>query len=959
MAIPMNAWDTFLGPNAGYAQELYERYRQDPASVDAATRAFFEQSSPPLPPVPAPEPAPTVSMAPSAAWGVTEGVTEREMRIIVGAAKLARMIRQYGHLAARFDPLGSQPPGKEALTLTAHGLTESDLARLPASIVWPNDDPHGAKDALEAIEMLRALYSGALGYEFAHIQDEQERNWLHDTVESGAFRQPLTPDEQRHVLRRLTEVEMFEQFLHSTFMGQKRFSIEGMDALVPMLDDIIHSAAEAGTREVLIGMAHRGRLNVLAHVLGKPYAKIFSEFHTAADKEMVPSEGSAGINYGWTGDVKYHLGARKLVRESELAQVALTLAHNPSHLEFVNPVAEGFTRAAQDRRDERGAPQQNLDKALCITIHGDAAFPGEGVVAETLNLSRLSGYQTGGTIHIIANNQIGFTTSADQDRSTLYASDLAKGFEIPIIHVNADDPEACLSAVALAHAYRQRYHKDFLVDLVGYRRWGHNEGDEPAFTQPRLYARIAEHAPVRALYAERLATADVVSPSDAEEMRQEALKRLKQAHADLLAGLVPEEQVALEVSPTLASVVTAASADALRTYSEALLQRPPGFTPNTKLQRLLARRRETIDKPGGIDWGFAETLAFAAILADGVPIRLTGQDTERGTFSQRHDTLHDTTTGATYIPLQALPQARASFAIYNSPLSEAATLGFEYGYSVKAPDALVLWEAQFGDFANAGQVLIDQFIAAARAKWRQHPGLVLLLPHGYEGQGPEHSSGRLERYLQLAAEDNLRIVNCTTAAQYFHLLRAQAKLLTTAPRPLIVMTPKSLLRHPRAGSSLSDLTESAFRPVLVDERIAPDDVRRLILCSGKVVVELEAAMAGQPTQSDWIAVARVEQLYPYPQAEVEATLRRYPSLAEVVWVQEEPRNMAAWTYVAPWLAAHLPRDVALRYVGRPERASTAEGLPDAHAAEQARIISEALGGERPARVETREGEYVS
>ncbi|HEY7848472.1 MAG TPA: 2-oxoglutarate dehydrogenase E1 component, partial [Ktedonobacterales bacterium] len=577
-----------------------------------------------------------------------------------------------------------------------------------------------------------------------------------------------------------------------------------------------------------------------------------------------PSAGSAGINYGWTGDVKYHLGARTTVRESELAQVALTLAHNPSHLEFVNPVVEGFTRAAQDRRNERGTPAQNVDKALCVTIHGDAAFPGEGVVAETINLSRLPGYQTGGTIHIIANNQIGFTTSAEQGRSTLYASDLAKGFEIPIILVNADDPEACLSAVALAHAYRQRYHKDFLIDLVGYRRWGHNEGDEPTFTQPLLYASIAEHATVRARYAERLEAEGVVAPVDAETMQHAAQERLKQAYEELQAGHVPEEQADLEVSPPLASVATAESAATLRDYNEALLARPPGFTPNAKLERLLARRREALEKPGGIDWGFAETLAFAATLADGTPIRLAGQDSERGTFSQRHDALHDARTGGVYIPLQALPQARASFAVYNSPLSEAAALGFEYGYSVHAPNTLVLWEAQFGDFANAGQVLIDQFIAAARAKWRQLPGLVLLLPHGYEGQGPEHSSGRLERYLQLAAEDNLRVVNCTTAAQYFHLLRAQAKLLATAPRPLIVMTPKSLLRHPRAGSSLSDLTEGRFEPVLADEQAAPEAVRRLILCSGKVVVELAAALAARSAPPDWIAVARVEQLYPYP-----------------------------------------------------------------------------------------------
>ncbi len=951
----MDAWDAFFGPNAGYAQELYERYLLDPSSVDAATRAFFDHAPPP----PSPRPEHAAGLATAPARNADEGVSDREIRLVVGTAKLARLIRQYGHLAAQLDPLGAPPPGNQTLTLAAHGLTEAELARLPASIVWPNGHTHGARNALEAIDTLRAIYSGALGYEFAHIQDEQERGWLQDAVESGAYRQPLAAEERRDLLRRLSEVETFERFLHSTFIGQKRFSLEGADVLVPMLDELIHDAAEAGTRETLIGMAHRGRLNVLAHILGKPYAKIFSEFHTAPDKALVPSEGSVGINHGWTGDVKYHLGARKTVRESELAQVALTLAHNPSHLEFVNPVVEGFTRAAQERRDERGAPQQYVDKALCVTIHGDAAFPGEGVVAETLNLSRLPGYQTGGTIRIILNNQIGFTTSADQGRSTLYASDLAKGFEIPIVLVNADDPEACLSAVALAHEYRQRFHKDFLIDLVGYRRWGHNEGDEPAFTQPILYARIAEHPTARALYAAQLEAEGVAQAADVEAMQREAHARLKQAYEELLAGHLAEEPAELETAPALASVATATPDAALRTYNEALLARPAGFTPNPKLERLLERRREAIEKPGGIDWGFAETLAFAAILADGTPIRLTGQDSERGTFSQRHDVLHDAQTGAIYTPLQALPQARASFAIYNSPLSEAAVLGFEYGYSVHAPNTLVLWEAQFGDFANAGQVLIDQFIAAARAKWRQLPGLVLLLPHGYEGQGPEHSSGRLERYLQLAAEDNLRVVNCTTAAQYFHLLRAQATLLASAPRPLMVMTPKSLLRHPRASSSLGDLSAGSFKPVLDDEQRQPEAVRRLILCSGKVAVDLDAALAAQPSPPDWIAVARVEQLYPYPEMALAATLRRYPHLAEVVWLQEEPRNMAAWSYIAPRLAAQLPAGVTLRYVGRPERASTAEGMPNAHAAEQARITSEAFGGERPTTVETREGQYVN
>jgi 2-oxoglutarate dehydrogenase E1 component len=962
----MDAWSTFFGPNAGYAQELYERYIQDPASVDAATRAFFDRASPPPPPevaigtAPPSPPAPPLKREGSQMRATTtvEGISDDEIRLAVGTAKLARMIRTYGHLAAHLDPLDTPPQGNRALAPAAHGLTEDDLANLPASIVWPGGDTHGARNAREAIATLRAIYSGSLGYEFAHIQDEDERAWLHESVESGAYRQPLAAEDRRELLRRLTEVDTFERFLHSTFTGQKRFSIEGTDMLVPMLDELIHAAAETHTREVLIGMAHRGRLNVLAHVLGKPYARIFSEFHTAPDKEMVPSEGSAGINYGWTGDVKYHLGARRTVRERDLAQVALTLAHNPSHLEFVNPVVQGFGRAAQEQRDERGAPQQDIDKALCVTIHGDAAFPGEGVVAETLNLSRLPGYQTGGTIRIIANNQIGFTTAADQSRSTLYASDLAKGFEIPIVHVNADDPEACLSAAALAHAYRQRYHKDFLIDLVGYRRWGHNEGDEPTFTQPLLYARISDHRRVRELYAATLEAEGVVSSAEAEAMQREVQERLKQAYDELMAGHISEEQAALEQSPALASVETAVPADELRAMNEALLARPADFTPNTKQGKLLERRRAGIEKPGGIDWGFAETLAFAAILADGAPIRLTGQDSERGTFSQRHDVLHDAKTGAAYIPLQAIPQANASFAIYNSPLSEASVLGFEYGYSVHAPNTLVLWEAQFGDFANAGQVLIDQFIAAARAKWRQLPGLVLLLPHGYEGQGPEHSSGRLERYLQLAADDNLRVANCTTAAQYFRLLRAQAALLATAPRPLVVMTPKSLLRHPRAGSSLSDLTEGSFRPVLDDLHGEADAARRLILCSGKVVVDLETALDAQPALREWIAVARVEQLYPYPEEAIAATLRRYQHLAEVVWLQEEPRNMGAWTYIAPRLELQLSDGVALRYVGRPERASTAEGLPNAHAAEQARIIGEALGGERTAGVETREGQYV-
>ncbi|MGN6672685.1 MAG: 2-oxoglutarate dehydrogenase E1 component, partial [Thermomicrobiales bacterium] len=819
---------------------------------------------------------------------------------------------------------------------------------LPATIVWRTAGPE-AGTCRDAINRLRAFYMGTIGYDFDHVQDYDERDWLTKQVESGVLRQPLEVAERRALLQRLTDVEVFERFLHSTFQGQKRFSIEGVDALVPMLDEVIRLSAENGAREALIGMAHRGRLNVLTHVLGKPYSVIFSEFHHAPNKDLFPAEGSRGITQGWTGDVKYHLGAHKALREGDLVQIQLTLAHNPSHLEFVNPVVTGGTRAAQERRLERGLPRQDLDRAVCVTIHGDAAFPGEGIVAETLNLSRLRGYQIGGTIHIIANNQIGFTTPAREGRSTLYASDTAKGFEIPIIHVNADDPEACLAAVRLACAYREQFHKDFLIDLIGYRRWGHNEGDEPTYTQPLMYGKIAGHPTARAIYAGRLQALELVTKDEVEALVGQTQERLRAAYAEMEAGHLPDEPPPLADAPPLTSYRTAAPEALLRAINEALLARPAGFTPNPKLERILLRRRDALDKPGGIDWGQAEALAFGAILTDGTPIRLTGQDAERGTFGHRHLILKDAETGASYSPLGALPEARASFAIYNSPLSEGAVIGFEYGYSSHASETLVLWEAQFGDFANAGQVLIDQFVASARAKWRREPSLVLLLPHGYEGQGPDHSSARLERYLQLAAQDNLRIVNPTTAAQYFHLLRAQAASLQNALRPLIVMTPKSLLRHPRAGASLADLTDGGFQPVLDDTAVSDRAaVTRLILCSGKVAVDL----AGErPEDAGWVAVARVEQLFPFPADALRAVVGAYPNLREVVWVQEEPHNNGAWTSIAPRLAATLPPDLAarLRYIGRPEMASTAEGMPDAHAAEQARIIAAAYGGESGSR----------
>lgn len=931
----------FYGPNAGYAIELYERYRDDPNAVDEHTRSLFSTISD--------ETMDRIIKEEGASrQGDTSvmpvgGVSDPNfVAKVVKARQLARNIREFGHLQARFDPLGISPrrvvDDPEVL-----GLQDDDLKTLPSTIAW-SKDPKPPGTALDAINRLRQVYSGPLGYDFSHVHNFDERDWLRTTVESGTLDQPLSQEEKRSLLNRLTEVEVFERFLHTNFPGQKRFSIEGTDSLVPMLDELIILSARTGSREVVMGMAHRGRLNVLAHVLGKPYLKIFSEFHTAINKDLVPSEGSRGINSGWTGDVKYHLGAHKMVHERDLVEVRITLANNPSHLEFVNPVIEGATRAAQEDAHGPGFPEQDVERALAILIHGDAAFPGEGVVAETLNLSRLRGYHTGGTIHIIMNNGLGFTTSPRDGRSTLYASDLAKGFEIPIVHVNADDPEACLTAIRIAHAYRTIFHKDFLIDLVGYRRWGHNEGDEPAFTHPRLYRAIADHPTVRTIYRDGLIGQNIVSELDAEAMAARVQATLQHAKEQLNGGILEDDDHLIPNQfPPLPSD-TGVSADKLRALNDALLARPADFHPNPKLDRQLQRRREAMEKPGAIDWGMAEALAFATILADGTPIRLTGQDSERGTFSHRHSVLHDTDNGATYTPLQHLPQAKASFAVYNSPLSEAAVLGFEYGYSVESPHTLTIWEAQFGDFANAAQVLIDQFIAAGRSKWKEVSGLILLLPHGYEGQGPEHSSGRVERFLQLSGNGNMRVANCTTSAQYFHLLRQQAKLLKTDPHPLVIMTPKSLLRHPLAASSLADLAQGKFHAVL-DDLSATDhlaSVQRLVFCSGKVAVDLMSARKTEAKPSDHVALVRVEQLYPFPAEDIRHILQKYPAVDEVVWMQEEPKNMGAWRYIEPLLRSEIPARIPLVYLGRPERAAAAEGIAEMHTQEQARLVNEAL-----------------
>ncbi|MFN8591736.1 MAG: 2-oxoglutarate dehydrogenase E1 component [Thermomicrobiales bacterium] len=931
----MSDLSAFYGPNAGYVLDLYERYLADPNSVDAETRSAFAGVDPAaVEALLRPAGAAATPVAAQAPAGPLYDVSA-----IVGAAALAQAVRDYGHLDVQLDPLGTPPHGAPELHPTFHGITEAQLATLPAEVV-PGRTVDGARNAKEAIDHLRQVYSGGIGYDFDQVQIAEERAWLREAVEGGHFLANLDTETKQKLLKRLTEVEGFERFLHQTYLGQKRFSIEGTDALVPMLDAIIHDAAADGVREVVVGMAHRGRLNVLTHVLGKPYAAIITAFEGGMGRHD-PATLDDASDDGVTGDVKYHLGARLAkAADGSTVEVPLVLAPNPSHLEFVNPVVEGMARASQDQRGQRGAPVQDRNRSLAIVLHGDAAFPGQGIVAETLNLSGLPGYTTGGTLHIIVNNQIGFTTDTRDSRSTLYAGDLAKGFEIPVVHVNADDPLACLAAARLATAYRQRFGKDFLIDLVGYRRWGHNEGDEPTFTQPQMYAAINRHPTVRQKFADALIAEGTITAADAAGMLQGTLDRLTATRKEVTeseAGTSAHDENGrheLELA-----VPTGVPAETLRAYDTAIHTLPAGLQVSPKLLRQWERRASILSQSEGkIDWAHAESLAFASILADGTPIRLTGQDAERGTFSQRHLVLHDATGADVWTPLQTLPQAKASFAVYNSPLSEAAVVGFEYGYSVHAPEALVLWEAQFGDFANGAQVLIDQFIVAARAKWQQEPALVMLLPHGYEGQGPEHSSARLERFLQLYADGNLLIANPTTAAQYFHLLRRQAAALAAERRPLIVMTPKSLLRNPMAASTIDHLASGMFLAILDDTRHDPAYITRLVLCSGKIAVELESNARREEARH--VAVARLEQLAPFPAEALRDVLNRYPALEEIVWVQEEPRNMGAWSYVEPRVRAlliTLDRPLPVVYVGRPERASPAEGSADRHAAEHARI----------------------
>jgi 2-oxoglutarate dehydrogenase E1 component len=697
----------------------------------------------------------------------------------------------------------------------------------------------------------------------------------------------------------------------------------------------------------VIGMAHRGRLNVLAHNLGRAYDTIFAEFEGASTLEAVTT-----IPQGGTGDVKYHHGAQGSYRLPDGDTIRVNLESNPSHLEYVYAVVEGATRAAQTTRHGPHA-HQDTDAAVPIVIHGDASFPAEGVVSETLNLQALDGYKVGGTLHLITNNQIGFTTDPDDARSTRWASDLAKGFDVPIIHVNADDVPACMSAVRLAFAFRQEFGHDVLIDLIGYRRFGHNESDEPAYTQPEMYAKIKTTKRVAELWADRLVAEDVVSQEDVDRQAQEVWDNLTILHQRLKAKIAEATEhdarepgtgeYELDRSPS-PEVDTAVPAARLRQLGEELLRVPEGFTVHPKLVRQLERRREALRDSGAIDWAHAEALAFGSLLTEGIPIRLTGQDTERGTFSQRHMVLHDAKNGQTVCPIQSLPDALAPLELHNSPLSELACMGFEYGYSQEAPETFVLWEAQFGDFVNAAQVIVDQFIASGLAKWGQTSRLTLLLPHGYEGSGPEHSSARLERFLMLAAEGNIRVTSPTTPAQYFHLLRRQARI--AKQRPLVIMTPKSLLRLAQATNSIADLAEGTrFEPVLAEPGVNDSQVTRLVLCTGKIYYDI----VGHPDRASHpgLAVARVELLYPFPERQILELMERYPRLHEVVWVQEEPRNVGARAHMFPRLMQIMPADKHFGFIGRPERASPGEGYPAAHISEQNRIVTTAIDLDQP------------
>lgn len=846
----------------------------------------------------------------------------------IAVIQLIQAYRSRGHSIADLNPLRESAKRNEELELEYFGLSMWDLDRdfycggLGGKEIAP---------LREIISLLRDTYCRRIGAEFLYVQNTPEREWLREQMESNTNTPRFNKEDKVSILRKLNHASAFEEFLHKKYVGHKRFSLEGAESVIPMLDVMLNHAGSYGVEEVFFGMAHRGRLNVLVNTLGKSYSKIFAEF----DGNIDPS------TFHGSGDVKYHLGTTGKHVGPDGNEIKLDLLPNPSHLEAVNPVVEGAARAYQDQLDE--------DKKLSVIpllIHGDAAFAGQGVVAETLNMSQLDGFKTGGTIHIIINNQIGFTTLPKDGRSTQYASDLAKMILAPVFHVNGDDPEACAYAIKIALDYRQTFGKDVVIDLVCYRKHGHNEGDEPAFTQPGLYKEINDHPSVREIYSRELIRKGELSREEVDAIFDEFDAILEKAFNDAKsepAFEIKEEHI--ERKDTLqedrvSPVDTTVDMELLQHVATRLNTVPADFDANPKLLRILAKRNEVVAKnERKIEWGFAEALAFGTLLTEGKDIRLSGQDVERGTFSHRHSVLHGTESLERFVPLNNIQDEQGRYMVYNSYLSEFAVLGFEFGYSALRPDSLVIWEAQFGDFSNGAQIIIDQFISSSDAKWGQTSSVVMLLPHGYEGQGPEHSSCRLERYLQLCAEDNMQVVNCTTPSQYFHLLRRQA--LQDKKKPLVVATPKSLLRHPMAMSNAEELAEGSFRPVVDDNTVNNvESVKRVVFCSGKVYYDL--LKFKQDEEIDDVAIVRLEQFYPFPNADIREVMDQYDHVTDIVWCQEEPKNMGGWSFVWPRLMEQSNGEQAISYAGRVAAASPATGSAKIHAAEQERLVTRAM-----------------
>ncbi|MBV9719084.1 MAG: multifunctional oxoglutarate decarboxylase/oxoglutarate dehydrogenase thiamine pyrophosphate-binding subunit/dihydrolipoyllysine-residue succinyltransferase subunit [Candidatus Eremiobacteraeota bacterium] len=873
-------------------------------------------------------PQPLAAAAPVGGTGAAP--SDEMLRAVAAGMAIVSAYRRHGHLAATLDPLGTQPVGDASLEPQTYGLTPALQSAIPASVLRVKVPGNTLADVLPR---LKETYSSTIAYEIEHISNAKQREWLRDHIESGRNRVKHSPQRQIDFLERLTQVEAFDRYVRKTFLGQKTFSGEGLDVMVPMLEEMLDMLADDGVANAVLGMAHRGRLNVIAHVVNLPYEEAMTEFEAAAYRDNLGDDDVMG-------DVKYHHGATGTFTTSKGKTIGVTLAHNPSHLEAVDPVVEGSARALQTDQSH-GVPVLDRKRAVPILIHGDAAFTGQGIVSEVFNLQSLPGYETGGTIHLIANNQIGFTTDPADARSTRYASDLAKGFDVPIVHVNADDVDACIAAVHLVIDFRRAFGRDALIDLIGYRRFGHNEQDEPAYTQPQMAERIKTHPTVRELFANKLINQGVISAERSRAMVDEANERLVQARRAVKGVLASHIQARkLSGSNTFdGTVLPTVDRATLLAWNGGLTAVPEAFTLNRKLRNQFERRSSSMMENGNVDWGTAEALAFASLLTTGTPIRLTGQDTERGTFSHRHAVFHDVATNAVWIPLQHLAPEQASFEIRNSPLSEYACMGFEYGYSTQQPDALVIWEAQYGDFFNGAEIVVDQFIAAGQAKWGQTSRLTLLLPHGYEGGGPEHSSARLERFLQLVAEGNLRVASPSVASNYYHLLRLQAR--SPMAVPLVIMTPKSLLRTESAAGFLDDMAGGAFAPVIDDPRsLERENVERLILCSGKIYHDLIGHTAYAALERT--AIARIELLAPLPVAEINRIIGGYPKLKKIVWVQEEPKNMGARAFVRRRLLEGKRDGFDIEYIGRGYRASPSEGYAGRHAVEQERIVTTAL-----------------